>query len=244
MIGHVSAVSGGETFFYPNFHAPRDSLKLSEEIKRTVTRETGFQALMKVRCSNGLQVSSYHGNFLQHNSVADLEFGVIDADKAIGVLFSYDGKLESKLDAHFQSALLYTTASGERRVRCTNTVASVSEGAMESMKYVDQDAVVNIIAKEGRLPVLRAHFPKFILTYDVAATRMIERSLKDIRGALTEKTVDILAGYRRNFSGSHPPGQLVLPENLKEFSMYILGLIKARPFKGTIHNDSRSRWCS
>lgn len=159
MIGHVSAVSGGETFFYPNFHAPRDSLKLSEEIKRTVTRETGFQALMKVRCSNGLQVSSYHGNFLQHNSGADLEFGVIDADKAIGVLFSYDGKLESKLDAHFQSALLYTTASGERRVRCTNTVASVSEGAMESMKYVDQDAVVNIIAKEGRLPVLCAHFP-------------------------------------------------------------------------------------
>ena len=149
--GHVSAVSGGETFFYPNFHAPRDSLKLSEEIKRTVTRETGFQALMKVRCSNGLQVSSYHGNFLQHNSGADLEFGVIDADKAIGVLFSYDGKLESKLDAHFQSALLYTTASGERRVRCTNTVASVSEGAMESMKYVDQDAVVNIIAKEGKL---------------------------------------------------------------------------------------------
>ena len=63
---------------------------------------------------------------------------------------------------------------------------------------------------------------------------MTERSLKDIRGALTEKTVDILAGYRRNFSGSHPPGQLVLPENLKEFSMYILGLIKARPFKGEL----------
>lgn len=161
LVGHVSAVSGGETFFYPNFHAARDSLKLSEEIKRTVTRDTGFQALMKVRCSNGLQVSSYHGNFLQHNSGADLEFGVIDADKAIGVLFSYDGKLDSKLDAHFQSALLYTTASGERRVRCTNTVASVSDGAMESMKYVDQDAVVNIIAKEGKLPALRVQNTPF-----------------------------------------------------------------------------------
>ncbi len=67
---------------------------------------------------------------------------------------------------------------------------------------------------------------------------MTERSLKDIRGALTEKTVDILAGYRRNFSGSHPPGQLVLPENLKEFSMYILGLIKARPFKGNVEDDA------
>lgn len=211
-IGHLSAVSGGQTYFYPNYIAPRDSLQLAQEIKHTLTRETGYQALMKVRCSNGLQVSSYHGNFLQHNFGADLEFGVIDSDKSVGVMFSYDGKLDAKLDAHFQCALLYTTASGERRVRCTNTVAGVSEGAMESMRFIDQDAVVNIIAKE-------------------AATRMIERPLKDVRNALTEKTIDILAGYRKTGSGSHPPGQLVLPENLKEFSMYVLGLMKSRAFK-------------
>ena len=212
MAGHISGLTGGEVYYYPNFHAPRDTLKLSNEIKHTVTRETGYQALMKVRCSNGLQVSAYHGNFLQHTFGADLEFGSIDADKALGVLFSYDGKLDPRLDAHFQSALLYTTANGERRVRCSNIVASVSDGAMEGMKFVDQDAVINIIARE-------------------AASRITERSLKDIRGALTEKTVDILAGYRKNFSGSHPPGQLVLPENLKEFSMYMLGLEKSRAFK-------------
>lgn len=142
-------MTGGEIYFYPNYTAPRDNLKLSQEIKHALTRETGYQALMKVRCSNGLQVSSYHGNFLQHNFGADLEFGVIDADKSIGVIFSFDGKLDPKLDAHFQSALLYTTAGGERRVRCTNTVASVSDGAIETMRFIDQDAVVNIIAKEG-----------------------------------------------------------------------------------------------
>lgn len=149
-VGHVSATSGGEMFYYPNFHAPRDSLQLSKEIRHTVTRDTGYQALMKVRCSNGLQISSYHGNFVQHTFGADLEFGTIDADKAIGVMFSYDGKLDSKLDAHFQSALLYTTSSGERRVRCHNIVASVSEGGREGMRFVDQDAIVNLIAKEGR----------------------------------------------------------------------------------------------
>ncbi|TVY23645.1 Uncharacterized protein LHYA1_G008064 [Lachnellula hyalina] len=212
-IGHVSASTGGETFYYPNFVSPRDTAKLSQEITHTVTRETGYQALMKVRCSNGLQVSAYHGNFIQHTFGADIEFGVVDSDKAMGVMFSYDGKLDSKLDAHFQSALLYTTANGQRRVRCSNVIASVSDNAKDCMKFVDQDAIYSLIAKE-------------------AATKMISSSLKDIRGALTEKTVDILAGYRKNFSGSHPPGQLVLPENLKEFSMYILGLIKSRAFKG------------
>ena len=104
---------------------------------------------MKVRCSNGLQVASYHGNFQQHAFGADLEFGTVDADKAFGVMFSYDGRLDARLDAHFQCALLYTTADGERRVRCTNTVASVSEGASDCMRFVDQDAVVSMIAKEG-----------------------------------------------------------------------------------------------
>lgn len=65
---------------------------------------------------------------------------------------------------------------------------------------------------------------------------MTEKPLKDLRNALTEKTVDILAGYRKSFSGSHPPGQLVLPENLKEFSMYILGLTKCRALKGMMEN--------
>lgn len=119
---------------------------------------------MKVRCSNGLQVSSYHGNFLQHTFGADLEIGAIDADKAIGVLFNYDGKLDTKLDAHFQAALLYTTASGQRRVRCINVVAAVNNGGLETMKFIDQDAVVAIIAKEGllgpcRVLYLRAHTP-------------------------------------------------------------------------------------
>ncbi|PGH21584.1 hypothetical protein AJ80_03144 [Polytolypa hystricis UAMH7299] len=212
-IGHLAAMSGGETFLYPNFHSPRDVLKLSNEISHAVNRETGYQALLKVRCSNGLQVADYHGNFLQHTFGSDLILGSIDADKSIGITFSYDGKLDVKLDAHFQAALLYTTASGQRRVRCINIVAAVNEGGMDTMKAIDQYAVVNIIAAE-------------------AASKVPERSLKDVRAALTEKTIDIFAGYRKNFSLSHPPGQLVLPENMKEFSMYILGLLKSRAFKG------------
>lgn len=222
-IGHVASLTGGETFYYPNFVAGRDNAKLSLEIKHTVTRETGYQALMKVRCSNGLQIKDYHGSFLQHTFGADLEIGVIDADKAIGVTFGYDGKLDAKLDAHFQSALLYTTASGQRRVRCCNIIASVSEVTRECVKMIDQDAVVSILAKE-------------------AATKLATTSatLKETRQLLTERTIDVLANYRKNLTtSSHPPGQLIMPERLKEFSMYMLGLLKCRAFKGG--NESSDR---
>lgn len=137
---------------------------------------------------------------------------MIDADKSISCTFSYDGKLDSKLDAHFQAALLYTTASGQRRVRCTNTVASVTDVPRECMKFIDQDAVVAIVGKE-------------------ACSKALSSSFKEIRNSIAEKTIDILACYRKNFSGSHPPGQLVLPENLKEFAMYSLSLLKCRAFK-------------
>lgn len=231
-IGHVSATTGGETFYYPNFIAARDSFRMSSEISHAVTRETGFQALMKVRCSNGLQVSAYHGNFVQHTFGADLEIGVIDAEKGLGVSFSHDGRLDGKLDAHFQCALLYTTANGQRRVRCINVVASVSETAKEAgsreqairtcMKFVDQDAVVALLAKE-------------------ASTKLATTSsnLKDIRNWLTERTIDIMSCYRKHSAQQHPPGQLVMPERLKEFCMYMLGLIKCRAFKGGIENTDR-----
>ena len=121
-------------------------------------------------------------------------------------------QLDPKLDAHFQAALLYTTTSGQRRVRCINVVASVTETARESMRFIDQDAVISVMTKES-------------------AAKVGERNLKDIRQALQDKTIDILAGYRKNFSDQHPGGQLVLPENLKEFAMYMLGLIKSRALK-------------
>jgi len=70
---------------------------------------------------------------------------------------------------------------------------------------------------------------------------MIEKPLKEIRGALTEKCIEILASYRKNCSTSgNPPGQLVLPESLKEFSMYVLALLKSRAFRGgNVSSDLR-----
>ncbi|EME42055.1 hypothetical protein DOTSEDRAFT_72974 [Dothistroma septosporum NZE10] len=211
-IGHVSEKTGGETFYYPNWAWPRDTLKLAKELSHSVQREQGYAVLMKVRCSNGLQIAHYSGSFTQHTFGADLEMGSVTEDSAVAVTLSYDGKLETRNDAHFQSALLYTTSSGQRRVRCTNMVATVVDNARDCLRFVDQDAVLSILAKES-------------------TSRIPDRSLADVRQALQDKTIDILAGYRKHHSESHPPGKLVMPENLKEFAMLVLGLVKSRALK-------------
>lgn len=97
-IGFVSEKTGGEAFYYPNWAWPRDSLRLRKEIVHSVQREQGYAALMKVRCSNGLQVAQYSGNFTQHTFGADLELATISEDSGMCVTFTYDGKVSFRLN--------------------------------------------------------------------------------------------------------------------------------------------------
>ncbi|KAH9946861.1 sec24-like protein [Amylocystis lapponica] len=116
-IGVVSSVSGGELFFHPRFNPDRDSAVLASQLRRLLTRTTGYSCMMRVRCSNGLSISLYlhFGNFLE-SSATDLAFGTLDADKAISV----------QQLAFIQCAVLYTTAAGQRRVRVCNLALQVA----------------------------------------------------------------------------------------------------------------------
>ncbi|GAO48120.1 hypothetical protein G7K_2304-t1 [Saitoella complicata NRRL Y-17804] len=219
-LGTLSSMTGGDTYFYPNWVAERDGPKFSSEVEHSIIRETGYQALMRVRCSNGIRVTHHHGNFFQRNP-SDLEFGTVDADKAIAVMFKHDGKLEDGRDAYFQSALLYTTATGERRVRVHNVCAQITSKASDIIRMADADACVAVMAKE-------------------AAAATYEKTLENVRAALTKKCIKILAAYRKNVSGSAPPAQLVLPETFKLLPVQTLGILKLRAFRGgMVSSDMR-----
>lgn len=70
---------------------------------------------------------------------------------------------------------------------------------------------------------------------------MIDRPLKEIRGNLTEKVVEILVHYHKNFCGSSPPNQLIMPNALKEFAILVLALLKTRALQGgSVSSDMRT----
>jgi protein transport protein SEC24 len=212
-------MTGGDTFLYSNFIAQRDAIRLAGDFTRTITRETGYQAMMKVRCSNGLRVADYDGNFFQHKPT-EIEFGTIDADKGVVVKFKHDGKVERKLDVVFQSALLYTSASGERRVRVQNIAAHSTNDVSEVFKHADEDAIIVTIAKE-------------------ASFKMLTKTSREVRDGIGDKCIRILANFRKySGTGAHQ-GQLILPEKLRLLPLYTLGLLKARSFRG--HSSCGSR---
>lgn len=52
-VGTTSQFTGGQVYYYPAFKPAVDSERLIRDISRNITRETGFEAVMRVRMSKG-----------------------------------------------------------------------------------------------------------------------------------------------------------------------------------------------
>lgn len=212
--GEVCRQSGGRTFYYPRFVPQRDGRKFISEFCSSCCQQVGTQAILKVRCSNGLQVQAYYGNFYHEEWADDPFLGIVTSDTVIGVLFNYDGKLDTKLDVHFQSALLYTSSTGQRMVRVNNLLASVTEQYKPAMNFVDIDACTGLIARDSLSKIGKAKMP-----------------LKNIRSSIHERIVEVFANYRKLAGSNLPPSQLLMPISLRSFIIYGLALQKSRPLR-------------
>ncbi|KAI0367684.1 sec24-like protein [Pilatotrama ljubarskyi] len=211
-IGVVSTISGGEMYFHPKFDPVRDGMVLSSQVKRLISRTAVYCCSMRIRTSNGLRVSKQLGNFYE-SAAGDLEFGTMDADKAISVAFEHTRALDDRQYAFIQAALLYTNVTGERRVRTFNVALRVVTLAGNVFQYADMDATVSHMLRE-------------------AISKMPSHKISQIHDDLTEKCALILYAYRKFCAASAAPTQLILPEAFRTLPLYILGMMKTKPLKG------------
>ena len=73
----------------------------------------------------------------------------MDADKTIAVSFEHTRTLDDRQYAFVQAALLYTTVTGDRRVRIFNVALRVVTLAGNVFQYADMDATVSYMLREG-----------------------------------------------------------------------------------------------
>lgn len=147
-LGTLPQITGGEVFFHPKFQAVRDRENLQDELKRVLTRETVYNATIRIRCSNGLRVVDHIGNFYQR-SLTDLEFGTLDDAKGFAAVLKHEARLDERQPAFVQVAVLYTSADGERRVRCLNMSFTTTSLIGNVFRFADLDAAVSVFMKDG-----------------------------------------------------------------------------------------------
>ena len=69
----MNVFAGGSLYFYPGFSAPRDGTKLRNELAHNLRRTTGWEAVMRLRCSKGMRIATFHGHlFVRSNDLVAL----------------------------------------------------------------------------------------------------------------------------------------------------------------------------
>lgn len=106
----------------------------------------------------GLRIAKQYGNYYE-GAANDLEFGTLDSDKAVCVVFDHAHALDERQYAFIQSAVLYTAVDGQRRVRVSNVAIPVAALAGNVFRYADLDTVVSVMVREGRCIWLAMRYP-------------------------------------------------------------------------------------
>lgn len=221
-IGEVSRLSGGQIYKFNYFSVENDGDRLLDELKRNFQRTTAFDALMRVRTSSGIRPVDFLGNFYMTNTT-EMIFGAIDSDKSISVELKHDDKLAVESNTYIQAALLYTSISGQRRLRILTLALTVTSSYTSLYPACDLDAITNYITK-------------------VALRSVTVSTPKSIRDNIINQAANMLACYRKNCAQATTAGQLILPETLKLLPVYVASLIKCDALTGTqtVTTDDRS----
>ncbi|CAF4308402.1 unnamed protein product, partial [Rotaria magnacalcarata] len=199
-----------------------DGERLLDDLKRNFQRATAFDALMRVRTSTGIRPIDFLGNFYMTNTT-EMIFGTIDSDKSVCVELKHDDKLPVESNTYVQAALLYTSISGQRRLRILTLALTVTSSYTSLYPACDLDTIMNYITK-------------------VAVRSISVSTPKSIRDSIITQSANMLACYRKNCAQSTTAGQLILPETLKLLPVYVTSLIKCDGLTGTqtVTTDDRT----
>ncbi|XP_061473122.1 protein transport protein Sec24A isoform X2 [Rhineura floridana] len=222
-LGCISRYSAGSVYYYQSYHQQHNPLlveKLQKELKRYLTRKIGFEAVMRIRCTKGLSIHTFHGNFFVRSTDL-LSLPNVNPDAGYAVQMSVEESLTDMQVVCFQSALLYTSSKGERRIRVHTLCLPVVSQLSDVYLGADVQAITGLLA-------------------NMAVDRSVSASLSDARDALVNAIVDSLSAYRSSVLTIQQPG-LMAPISLRLFPLYVLALLKQKAFQtGTnIRSDDR-----
>uniref|UniRef100_A0A452IXK5 Uncharacterized protein n=1 Tax=Gopherus agassizii TaxID=38772 RepID=A0A452IXK5_9SAUR len=206
-MGLVTMYTGGTLYKYNNFQVHSDGPQFLSDLRKEIGKKTGFDAIMRVRTSTGFRATDFFGAIYMNNTT-DVEMAAVDCDKAITVEFKHDDKLNEDSGALIQCAVLYTSISGQRRLRVHNIGLNCSSQLADLYKSCETDALINFFAKS-------------------AFKAILSQPLKTIREILVSQTARMLACYRKNCASPSAVSQLILPDAMKVLPVYINCLLKS-----------------
>ncbi len=203
-ICEVSRHTGGEVYFYPYFNKSRFETKLYHEIWMNITNPTAWETAFKLRLSKAWRSTHVYGHC--HIKTGDMiTVSCLNSSSAL----TYDIELISD-DAYVmyvQSALLYSSSDGERKIRVMNYMLPMKNDLREIYTNTNWFAVINALGKR-------------------AVQRMvINNSIMSGWDYLESQGKEIVNSVLKTLGN--------LPDFVQYFPVYLLGLMKHDVFNQT-----------
>uniref|UniRef100_A0A3Q2YV75 SEC24 homolog A, COPII coat complex component n=1 Tax=Hippocampus comes TaxID=109280 RepID=A0A3Q2YV75_HIPCM len=180
-LGCISRYSAGSVYYFPSYHHqhnPAQVERFQKDLKRYLTRKIGFEAVMRIRCTKGLSIHTFHGNFFVRSTDL-LSLPNVNPDAGYAVQMSIEENLDDMQVVSFQAALLYTSSKGERRIRVHTLCLPVVHSLSDIFAGADVQAMAGLLAC-------------------MAVDRSVTASLSDARDAMTNAAIDSLSSYRQS----------------------------------------------
>lgn len=206
-LSNLPRYTGGQTWFYPGWNAgrPEDAIKFASEFSDFLSSEIGLEAVLRVRATTGLRMSSFYGNFFNRSS--DLcAFPAFPRDQCYVVEVAIDETLQKNVVC-LQTAVLHTTCNGERRIRVMTLALPTTTNLAEIYGSADQGAITAYFSHK-------------------AVEKALDGGLDAARDSLQNKLTELLQTFRKELAGGSMGGGLQFPANLRGLPALFLGLIK------------------
>ncbi len=112
--------TSGQTYFYPAFNAARseDAVKFAHEFGEVLAMPIMLEAVMRVRATRGIRMSSFHGNFFVRSTDL-LAMPAVPQDTSYAIEVQIEETLTSPFVV-FQTAILHTTCYGQYYILFTS----------------------------------------------------------------------------------------------------------------------------
>lgn len=213
----ISRFSAGSVYYYPSYHtvrAPHLVDQFESDLRRYLTRKIGFESVMRIRCSKGISIHTFHGNFFVRSTDL-LSLPNVSPDVGFGMQMSIEEALTDMSSVCFQAALLYTSSKGERRIRVHTLCVPVTNQLSEVHANADQEAIIALLAK-------------------MAVDRSLSSSMSDAREAIVNAAIDCLSAYSSSMPSYKGMGGLFINEQLRLVPLYCLALLKSTAFRSGV----------
>ena len=107
-----------------------------------------FNNISSICAYSGIRPVDFFGNFYMSNTT-DVELANMDCEKTVTIEIKHDDKLTEAEGACIQAAILYTSISGQRRLRVVNMGYSCCTQMADLFRNCELDTLINYMAKLG-----------------------------------------------------------------------------------------------